>query len=259
MISGTTNSQNRVKSGDSVKSRRALSRNAANPSPGAQSTKSSQSKISGTIRQSVMLDKRSVLTRSNENIEEDILWLAGQESTGSLCVLDSQSSSSSKQLSLQQSPQQHQPAPQMSVNRDRIRKGSVVRQIKARHLKRPKPMLSVSGDKFTETSKPSPLIRAQTQYSHSSQRARISPEGSYHSFSQSFEKLPPLEQLRASLKQMEHSPSKESLVQVISTEDRIRLEDSQDYKKQPLLKYSPELRFRGVPRQPTFYRQQTVK
>lgn len=48
-------------------------------------SRSQPSRISST-RQMAVLDKESVISKDNKEIGEDIMWIIGQESTGSLCV-----------------------------------------------------------------------------------------------------------------------------------------------------------------------------
>lgn len=205
-------------------------------------------------RHLLQLDKEAVLTASNDNIEEEVVVLASQESTGSLRVLGPSSNSNSRGPSNRKHNQRNTNTMPEDVNeqnkipysqlKEKIHKGSMARQMSGRSQRR-RPLLSVSGDKFSEPQCPSPLLRTQTQYSQSSQRGvLVSPELSYHSFTQSYEKLPPLEHLRASLRQIENSPSKESLVQFISPQERMKFEESKDYKKTPFIKFSPELRKR---------------
>ncbi|KAL4230008.1 hypothetical protein ACF0H5_010396 [Mactra antiquata] len=154
-----------------------------------QTNKSSGSQRSST-RPMVFLDKQSVLNRLNDNIHEDIVWLEGTENTGSLAVRPKtfpERASREKERDLQ-------------YNKERIRKGSVAHKLFIENKSKQRPKLSVNGDKFTPPHSLSPLLRTQTQYSLSSQRLTTNSPDPYH-LNES--KLPPIDQIRVSLKHMD--------------------------------------------------------
>lgn len=171
----------------------------------------------------VMLDKRSILNRFNDNLEEDLKWLEGQESVGSLSVTVRRDKAKENQTS---SP------------RDRICKGSVAHQLHVNKKDRARPLLLVNGDKFTPPSVMSPLLRTQTQYSQSSQRLTMNSPDIYHGFN-NYEKLPPLEQLRASLRHMDNTRDDPYLSNRASPYGR-PMTVSEELK--PFIKYSPDIK-----------------
>jgi hypothetical protein len=155
-----------------------------------QTTKSSVGSRRSSTRPMAYLDKQTVLNRLNESIHEDIVWLEGTENTGSLAVRPKtypERMSRDKERDLQ-------------YNKDRIKKGSVAHKLYIDGKSRQKPKLAVSGGKFTPPNSLSPLLRTQTQYSLSSQRLTTNSPDPYH-LNES--KLPPLDQIRASLKHMD--------------------------------------------------------
>jgi hypothetical protein len=141
-------------------------------------------------KQIVHLDKRAVLDSSNATLQEDLLCVVGLESPGSLCVMSPEHDARTAGVA----------SSSASASRERIHKGSVAHKVFTMR-NRNFPLLSVSGDKFNSPQKPSPLLQTQTTYSLSNQRMNMnSPDIMYAGAS--YEKLPPLEQLRASLKHM---------------------------------------------------------
>lgn len=133
------------------------------------------------------LDKQTVFNRNNDSIQEDIVWLEGQESTGSLAVRPKTYPDNrvrDKERDLQ-------------YNKERIRKGSVAHKLYVENRSKQRPKFAVSGGKFTPPNSLSPLLRTQTQYSLSSHRLTTNSPDPYH-LNES--KLPPLEQFRASIK-----------------------------------------------------------
>ena len=160
-------------------------------------TRQQGSRSAQRSKQIVHLDKRAILDTSNTSLQEDLLCVVGLESPGSLCVM---------------SPEQdaRTAGTTSSASRERIHKGSVAHKVftmKNRNF----PLLSVSGDKFNSPQKPSPLLQTQTTYSLSNQRMNMnSPDIMYGA---SYEKLPPLEQLRASLRHMTTTSQPADLLQ----------------------------------------------
>lgn len=202
----------------------------------------SQGKVSGQ-RQMVILDKEKVLTQHNDLYkEEDMMWLMGQESTGSLCLLSNQASDEgkgrhtncSKSLRSDSAPKKKNP------NKDRIVKGSVAHKVysaKNRSL----PLMSVCGDKYTQTPLPSPIMRSQTQYSQSSTRMSMHSPDPYNIYSSSNDRLPPLEYLRANLWKMEHPEEARALA--VQTNLLQKREEAQAIlKKTPYVRLSADLR-----------------
>ncbi|XP_052791435.1 uncharacterized protein LOC128225588 isoform X2 [Mya arenaria] len=152
--------------------------------------KSSDGSRRASMRPLAFLDKQSVFNQFNESIQEDLVLLEGQESTGSLAVRprtypDRYSKDKERD---------------MQYNKERIRKGSVAHKLYVENKSKQKPKLTVSGGKFTPPNSLSPLLRTQTQYSLSNQRLTTNSPDPYH-LNES--KLPPLDQIRASIKHMD--------------------------------------------------------
>ena len=212
-------------------------------------------------RKMVVLDKNAILSHKNENIHEDIIWILGQESTGSLCLSGESGSNRAIHDRLgshnQQPPpqhrqsQMHQAAPAQprarassSADKEKICRGSVAHKIYTMKS-RSQPFLSVTGGRYYQQTLPSsPLLRTQTQYSLSNQRCINSPDV----FGGGMDKLPPLEQLRASLKHIEPD-NQGNLMNVITPLDRIKFEDTDAItKRKPFVKYSAEVMNSAKPR-----------
>ncbi|CAH1777124.1 unnamed protein product [Owenia fusiformis] len=154
-------------------------------------------------RQMVVLDKKSVLNRENVEIQEDLRCVLGQEATGTLALEPKHGRSSNPQ--------------QARLNRTKIYKGSMVSRTAKGNLNRP--LLAVSGDRYNVPMSSPPILRAQTQYSQSNLRIGMStPDMSTPTRTFSVEnRLPPLEELRVNLRNMNYSPSSEELHYIMST------------------------------------------
>lgn len=203
-------------------------------------------------RKMAILDKKTVLNTQNDNIHEDIVWIVGQESTGSLSIqTEREPQTRAPRRTFQTGYRDKSRAPHIKnrtqsgkSDRPRICKGSVVHNIQSVILrKRGFPLLSVTGDKFTPPQIPSPLLRTQTQYSQSSQRASINSPDPYHSFSNP-DKLPPLEQLRASLRHIDNSANQGPVPMhmIVPPLERMKFEELDPTKNKPFVKYSAEVR-----------------
>ncbi|KAL5011533.1 hypothetical protein ScPMuIL_010084 [Solemya velum] len=166
-------------------------------------------------RQLVILDKRAVLTRFNNNLKEDLVWIDSTESTGSLAVR----------------PRSERVNGTTAYNRDKICKGSVVHKLYEANRQSKSLKLKVSGDKFNQPMAMSPLLRTQTQYSLSGRLTTNSPEMCRP------DRLPPLEQLRASLQQVGTNKNFRSPLSFGHGMTVI-----QDLK--PFIKYSPDIKNR---------------
>ena len=219
----------------------------------------SRSPVHKGYRKMAVLDKKMVFSENNENLHEDIIWIVGQESTGSL-LLDShvanmKHSSSNRttnhprhqrqQNSLHQRQSAGGQQKKGTADRERICRGSVVR--KTHPLKSSnRPVFAVTGARLAQQQlQSSPLLRTQTQYSHSNQRCVNSPD-----IFCGLDKLPPLEQFRASLRHIEPD-QRASPTHVIAPLDRIKFEDTESIRKhKPFVKYSAEVtntaRFRNA-------------
>ena len=248
----------------------------AAPSSRKSSGQNSTSKDTFTYkgaRQMVVLDKNCVFDKQNDRLHEDVMWLVGQESTGSLRLEGSNKDKNSKRstqaerfinrqqtranVKPQRAPAQaiHVPSVASSLPssqnfhpltkpnpRDKICRGSVAHRIYAMKTKG-LPFLAVTGDRYNvhggvQHLPSSPILRTQTHYSQSSQRTVNSPD-LYHT---GYERLPPLEQLRASLKHMETTNQGAALQHVIPPLERIKFEDPSMLKNKPLVKYSAEVK-----------------
>ncbi|KAH3831170.1 hypothetical protein DPMN_104432 [Dreissena polymorpha] len=144
-----------------------------------QTNKSSLGSRRSSQRPVVFLDKQSVLTRFNDSLKEDLVWLEGQENTGSLAVRPKS----------YPDPNAKERERDLQYNRERIKKGSVAHKLYVEHKSKQKPKLSVSGGKFNPPNSLSPLLRTQTQYSLSSNRLTTNSPDPYHL---NEAKLPPL-------------------------------------------------------------------
>lgn len=186
-----------------------------------QTAKSSNASRRSSNRQMAILDKQTVLNRLNDSIHEDLVWLEGQESTGSLAVRPKTYPDRTKEKERD-----------LQYNKERIKKGSVVHKLYVEKGKG-KPKFAVSGGKFTPPNSMSPLLRTQTQYSLSSHRLTTNSPDPYHL---NDSKLPPLDQIRASLKHMDTKGSV-SLARGKTYTRSVTLTDDM----KPFVKYSPDV------------------
>ena len=186
-------------------------------------SKSSVTSQRSSQRPMAILDKQSVLTRFNESIQEDIVWLEGQENTGSLAV----------RPRTFPERQQKDRKRDLEYNKERIRKGSVAHKLYMEGKGKQKPRLTVSGGKFTPPNSLSPLLKTQTQYSLSNQRLTTNSPDLYH---MNESKLPPLDQIRASIKHMD-SQSALSAKQTRPYNRPVTLDDMK-----PFVKYSHDVK-----------------
>jgi hypothetical protein len=167
-------------------------------------------------RQVVLLDKRAVLNRFNEEVGDDLDIIEGAESTGSLAIRPHSERSKD---------------PRVTYNRDRICRGSVVHKLFVETKRGRRPALGVSGGKFVSPPVMSPLLRTQTQYSLSNHRLTTNSPDLYH--------LPPLEQFRASLRRMDNARGDDSYHRA-HTQHFARPVMTDDLK--PFIKYSPDIK-----------------
>lgn len=193
-----------------------------------------------------------MLTNFNENLHEDIEWIQGLESTGSLTVIKSEPVPT------------HARYGAAAFEREKIRRGCALRRaysaVSAPASKRvPPPVLTVEGGKCDQpTTSSQAVVRARSQFPfHSINRhfpkaptnsglfSPAQPTNSYTNFMGNYESLPPLEQLRASLRRVHSTASKDELLNLVPTRVRSHVVDA---KKMPYVKFSPEFR---LPRPPT--------
>lgn len=180
-----------------------------------QTVKSTGSGNRPSPRQMAILDKQAVISRFNESLHEDIVWLEGQENTGSLAIRPRTQPNKERKKDL-------------LYNKERICKGSVAHRLYVeKHTSSKRPRFAVSGGKFTPPNSMSPLLRTQTQYSLSSNRLTTNSPDLYHL---NDSKLPPLDQIKASLKHSEGSREKTYTRSVTITEGL-----------KPSVKYSPDV------------------
>ena len=188
-----------------------------------------------------ILDKSSIIDVANPTLHEDVVWVVGQESTGSLC-LQPGGSAGSRRLSR---TQRNLPASATVSSRDRVCRGSVVRQRHSTSRYQPAngPPRGVSGGKYSSPHRRSAML-VQTQYSQSGQRVPACtpdlPELS-NRLSTSYERLPPLDQLRTSIKQLDSiTPRSTECKQVISPLERMHLQDEEPAQDRPVVEYTSE-------------------
>ncbi|XP_061184683.1 uncharacterized protein LOC133192704 [Saccostrea echinata] len=161
-----TTSRNTAKTGSSLKSNR--------PS---------------TTKQVVLLDKKTVLNRYNDSLNDDLDVIEGTEHTGSLSVRPK------SDRSFDRKSQNNNKV----YNKEKICKGSVVHKLNVANKQHSgRPVLKVSGGKYSSPPNTSPLLRTQTQYSLSNQRLTTNSPDMY-----SQQLLPPLEQLRSAVRHMD--------------------------------------------------------
>ena len=169
-----------------------------------------------TTRQMAILDKQTVINRFNESLHEDIIWLEGQENTGSLAIRPRTQPNVDRKKDL-------------LYNKERLCKGSVAHKLYVERKNSSKrPRFSVSGGKFTPPNSMSPLLRTQTQYSLSSQRLTTNSPDLYHHLNDT--KLPALDQIKASLKHSDGSREKTYTRPLTVTTEM-----------KPFVKYSPDV------------------
>ncbi|XP_050416321.2 uncharacterized protein LOC126830093 [Patella vulgata] len=172
-------------------------------------------------QQLVVLDRNVVLNKFNENSTQDLVWLEGQDSTGSLAIRPQSFGS------------RRRPA---SSRHDRICKGSVSRKMNEAAKRKNQPEMRIMGDKFVHPSAMSPLLRSTTQYSLSNQRNVMSSPDLYHGHHGYHDLLPPVEQMRVSLRHIDNSRDNYSHMSPYTRSTPY----TEDLK--PFIKYSPEIK-----------------
>lgn len=121
------------------------------------STKSAKSNKPPGPRQMSVLDKKNVFTKYNENIHEDMEWIKGQESTGSLCI----------------SPESDKERRRSMLSKERICKGSMAHRVYVEKKPCLPDHLAVSGDTFQEIKSSSTALTRPNQYSTSAMRESL--------------------------------------------------------------------------------------
>lgn len=151
-------------------------------------TSSSQKSSRPSTKQVVMLDKKMVLNRYNDGLNEDLDVIEGTENTGSLSVRPKSDRTFDRK-----------PQTVRVYNREKICKGSVVHKLNVSNRQNSgRPAFKVSGGKYSSPTNTSPLLRTQTQYSLSNQRLTTNSPDMY-----SQQLLPPLERLRTAVRHMD--------------------------------------------------------
>lgn len=178
---------------------------------------------SSTTRQSLKLDKKIVMNGYNENIQDDLALIEGVECTGSLAVRPKSDKTMDKESRRA-----------LMYNRDRICKGSVIHRINESRNKS-RMLLKVNGGKYVSPQSMSPLLRTQTQYSLSNQRLTTNSPDPYH------QQLPPLEQLRASVRHMATADKQKSSAYRYSKPVTMAEEIK------PFIKYCPDVKNKRQP------------
>ncbi|XP_067663543.1 uncharacterized protein [Haliotis asinina] len=187
-----------------------------------ESMRSSVTRRPITQRQMTVFDRRPVTSSSHQ--QENMAWGERNADTGSLAMRPPSSSSREAKLA--------------ACNREKIIKGSVVQRLREqKQAAMRKPQLKVNGDKFTPAHTLSPLLRTQTQYSHSNQRMTMNSPDPHQGV---YDHLPPLDQIRASLRHMDHvdSMSEPSYNRMSPYGRKVTLTDE----LKPFIKYSPDIR-----------------
>ncbi|XP_048243894.1 uncharacterized protein LOC124130706 [Haliotis rufescens] len=195
-----------------------------------ESIRSSVTRRPITQRQMTVFDRGPGTPNFNPRQQENLAWVEKQQETGSLAMRPPSSSSREAKLA--------------ACNREKIVKGSVVQRLREqKQAGLRKPQLTVNGDKFTPAHTMSPLLRTQTQYSHSNQRMTMNSPDPHHSV---YDHLPPLDQIRASLRHMEHvdSMSEPSYNRLSPYGRKVTLTDE----LKPFIKYSPDIRAKYLKR-----------
>ncbi|XP_071126320.1 uncharacterized protein [Mytilus edulis] len=196
------------RSPDSSSNSRSISRNTG---------KSNNSKNRPSTRQMALLDKRTVLNRFNTSLDDDITLIETTETTGSLAVRP-------KSDNIVDYKTRHD----QMYNRDRICKGSVAHKQYIAKMQGHRPTLKVSGGKYSTPAVTSPLLRTQTQYSLSNNRLTTNSPDLYAA------QLPPLEQLRNSVRHMDNTNDKQNYGRARPVTNDIK----------PFIKYSPDIKIK---------------
>ena len=205
---------------------------------------SALSRASAGSRQMSLLDKRSVMSNLNENFTEDVAWIQGLESIGSLNVMRNDVITIDQRRS-----NTH------GFDRERLRKGSALKQ----RAQTAKPATRVchaelevhGGQCDRPTNQSQAVVRARSRipfhainryFPKAPHNSGVFNSQSHSSCLGSFDSLPPLEQLRASLRKFNpsSSTSKDELMSLVPTSQRQSL--TADYKRMPFVKFSPEFR-----------------
>ncbi|XP_062608261.1 uncharacterized protein LOC134270103 isoform X1 [Saccostrea cucullata] len=156
----------------------------------AKTGSSQKSNRPSTTKQVVLLDKKTVLNRYNDSLNDDLDVIEGTEHTGSLSVRPKSDRSFDRRS---------QNNNNKVYNKEKICKGSVVHKLNVANKQHSgRPVLKVSGGKYSSPPNTSPLLRTQTQYSLSNQRLTTNSPDMY-----SQQLLPPLEQLRSAVRHMD--------------------------------------------------------
>ncbi|KAK7489864.1 hypothetical protein BaRGS_00018886 [Batillaria attramentaria] len=193
---------------------------------GAASAKSVTSSVAAISQHHVLyLDKHAVVNPDNTQMHEELQVIEKQQSTGSLAVQMQErrrnQRSAGGSSSRGEKGRDGNRRGAKSAKFDRICRGSVAHQLhraksgssldgnstRAQNGTRSQEngaeesstKLMVIGDRFAPPTVMSPLLRTQTQYSLSSQRMTMNSPDLYGAF----ERLPPLEQVRISLRHMD--------------------------------------------------------
>ncbi|CAC5371927.1 unnamed protein product [Mytilus coruscus] len=196
------------RSPDSSSNSRSISRNTG---------KSNNSKNRPSTRQMALLDKRTVLNRFNTSLDDDITLIETTETTGSLAVRP-------KSDNIIDYKTRHD----QMYNRERICKGSVAHKQYIAKMQGNRPSLKVSGGKYSTPAVTSPLLRTQTQYSLSNNRLTTNSPDLYAA------QLPPLEQLRNSVRHMDNTNEKQNYGRARPLTNDIK----------PFIKYSPDIKIK---------------
>ncbi len=179
-------------------------------------------------RQMSLLDKGIVFSRFNENIHEDIEWIMGQESTGSLCISPEEKARLDKNKKLKH-------------DREKIYKGSMVHKL---FEKRHGHSANGKGGGRASNSTPTTFPRRghPHYYSQSNQRLTNNSPDSILGYRSSMDKLPSLDYVKASLKSMESKYStSEPMLNIMSPSEKLEL-DADIMKMTPYVKYDAQIR-----------------
>ncbi|KAK7096857.1 uncharacterized protein [Littorina saxatilis] len=229
----------------------------------AKSRTSSRSVAAISQHHVLYLDKQVVIRQDNSAIHEELDVIEKQQATGSLNVHSRRHFPQDLRARVGRSGAS-------SAKFDRICRGSVAhtlrraksggplgnsmsrsvpqqqqqQQQRPRNQKNTYPALGskshteliIVGDKFAPAAAMSPLLRTQTQFSQSSQRVTVNSPDLYGAF----ERLPPLEQVRISLRQMDASGD-DSLAARVSTPYTFG-SNVGVVELKPFIKYSPDVK-----------------
>ena len=143
-------------------------------------------KTSTSNRQMSILDRTTVLSHPNDYLHEDLAWIIGQESTGSLCVTTNQQRQTNQRA--HNNKINYHKVTTLPKKQSKIYKGSVAHQIY--NMNNQRPLMTVQGGQYFYQ----PAVKnlhTRNKLTPSKSIRRNTPDPTY----KASYRLPPLEQL----------------------------------------------------------------